>query len=163
MPHADVRNNNVRRLPPREKRLLIVVFLLALVTIFPPWLLRNRQFENLKAVRDHISQIEPRWRDFQHQNAGFDDVQLFDYTGGDGMFGAYGRVPSDQHLAKLEKFMTSTEPPRPVYVGAVQVLDQETIELLKKLNNSEPDGAANGSQPIRAKTSSTSSSAGSRR
>ena len=42
-----------------------------------------------------------------------DDVHLFGFTGGDGMFGAYGYVTTDEEVGELKKFMERTSPPRP--------------------------------------------------
>jgi hypothetical protein len=108
---------------PREKRLLIVFLLLAFVVVFTPSIFRNTEVDHLTAIRAHISQIQSRWLDFQRQNAGFEDIRFFDYAGGDGMFAACGQVSSGQDLAKLRQFMQNTEPPRPIYLDAVEVMD----------------------------------------
>ena len=88
-------------------------------------------------------------------------VQLFAYTGGDGMFGASGEIASEEDLSKLRKFMESTSPPRPIYLNFVQVLGPEFFEFARK--QAEPGGAANRSQPVRPETNRTSAAAGSGR
>jgi hypothetical protein len=150
------------RLTPRAKRLLVI----AMVT---PWLflivyygapMLNSQRRHLIAVEGHIAKIAPQWEKFRAEHPGFQDVKLFAYTDGDGMFGANGYVANDEQVAELKKFMEGTGSPRPIYVGSVHVVGPEFFEFQKK---SEPNGAANGSQPIRSETNQTSSAAGSRR
>jgi hypothetical protein len=158
-------NNNVRPhnmlelITSRGKRLLII----AMVT---PWLflvvyygtpLLNSQTRHLRAVRAHIEKISPDWDQFRAQHRGFDQVTLFAYTGGDGMFGAHGYVDTDQQLTELRRFMESTVPPRPVFLEFVRVFG------LEPTNNAEQGAAANGSQPFSSDTNRTSSAAGSRR
>ncbi|MGZ4974759.1 MAG: hypothetical protein ACXWDN_18535 [Limisphaerales bacterium] len=147
---------------PRAKRLLVI----AMVT---PWLflivyygapMLNSQRRNLMAVEDHIAKIAPQWERFRAGHPGFQDVKLFAYTDGDGMFGANGYVATDEQVSELRKFMESTGSPRPIYVGSVHVVGPEFVEFQKK---SEPDGAANRSQPIRIQTNRTSVAAGSDR
>jgi hypothetical protein len=146
----------------RAKRLLVI----AIVT---PWLflivyygapMLNSQRRNLMAVEDHIAKIGPQWEKFRAEHPGFQDVKLFAYTDGDGMFGANGYVATDEQVSELKKFMESTISPRPIYVGSIHVVGPEFFDFQKK---SEPNGAANGSQPIRSETNRTSSAAGSRR
>src|SRR5689334_6916682 len=109
----------MRGFTPREKRLLCMAVLLLCIVPFAPMF--NSQFRHLHQVEAHISAVSPQWDEFRRKNPGFEAVHLFAYTGGDGMFGASGSVPSDEHLAKLRAFMESTHPPRPVFVDAVQI------------------------------------------
>jgi hypothetical protein len=153
------------QLTPRAKRLLVI----AMVT---PWLflavyygapLLNSQMQHLRAVDEHLAKIAPRWEGFRVTHPGFDQVKLFAYTGGDGMFGACGQVASEEQISELRRFMESTLPPRPVYLGAVQVVGPDYFELMRGAGKSEPGGAANRSQPVRPDTNSTSAAAGSGR
>jgi hypothetical protein len=150
---------------PRAKRLLII----AIVT---PWLflivyygapMLNSQRRNLDSVHEHIEKISPQWDQFRAEHRGFDKAHLFAWTGSNGLFGVWGEVPSDAHIAELRAFMESTKPPRPVYLESLFVVDPKAIEFLENARKSEPGGAANGSQPIRSETNRTSSAAGSRR
>lgn len=114
-----------------------MVLALILLVKFTPSVLKSNQGQNLEAIRSHISETQSQWQQFQRQNAGFEGVHFFGYTGGEGMFGAYGEVPSAGHVLELRKFMESTLPPRPVYMGAIQVRGPE-MTALKKENNSAP-------------------------
>lgn len=83
-------------------------------------------------MEEHISKITPEWESFRVKHAGLQDVKLFAYTGGDGMFGANGTVATDEELAQLRKFMESTHPPRPVFVDTVSVVGPEILEFQRK-------------------------------
>ena len=120
----------MRKLYPREIRLLCISAGLACIVPFAP--LMNSQLRHLRQVRAHVSSIRSEWNAFKSQNDGFELVEFFDYTGGDGMFGAYGYVPTEQHMSKLEAFLQSTQPPRPLYLKNVGVLDPESFDELKK-------------------------------
>jgi hypothetical protein len=108
-------------LTPRAKRLLVMAmvipWLCVIVMLVTPML--NSQTRHLRAAEKHIEKVTPQWENFRATHPGFEKVQLFAYTGGDGMFGASGEVASDEKLSELRKFMESTSPPRPVYIGAV--------------------------------------------
>ena len=156
-----VRPNNMRKPTPREKRLLLLAAILVCIVPFAPML--NSQLRHLRQVRAHIGAVAPQWEAFQRQNPGFESVQLFAYTGGDGMFGAAGHVPTHGHVQMLKAFMERSSPPRPIFVGAVQIVDQEAIGYLKAHERAEPDGAANRSQPVTPGTNRTSAAAGSGR
>jgi hypothetical protein len=112
---------------------------------------------NVYRVQKHISRVMPLWQEFQRKNRGFEQVRFYSYTDGGGMFSAIGEVATDADRAKLRAFMESTNPPRPVYLGGLRVLELE--EKIK----AEQDAAANGSQPFSSETNRTSSAAGSRR
>lgn len=114
-----------------------------------PWLflavyfgapLLNPQTRHLRAVDAHIEKIAPQWDQFRAAHHGFEKVNLFAYTGRDGVFGANGYVATDAQLAELRKFMESTSPPRPVYVGSVHVVGPEGSEFQKE---PEPDAPTN--------------------
>lgn len=127
----------MRMLKHREVRLLAIAALLACIVPFAPRF--NPQLRHLQQVERHITIIRPQWEDFKRQNAGFEFIQFFSYTGGDGLFGAYGYVPSEQHLASLKAFMESTNPPRPLYLKAVLVVAQEEFDDLARRTMTEPD------------------------
>jgi hypothetical protein len=111
------------------KRLFIAMAALCvLVLMFSPFL--NSQTRHLWAIDGHIAKIDPLWRDFRATHSGFEGVELFGYTGGDGMFGAYGYIATDAQLEQLRKFMESTAPPRPVYLESVRVVGQQEYEMM---------------------------------
>jgi hypothetical protein len=118
------------KLTPRGKRLLIILavtpWLFLLVYYGSPYL--NSQRRHLMAIDQHIQKIGPQWDRFRAEHKGFEKVELFGYTGGDGMFGAYGRVASDEQVEQLRKFMESTSPPRPIYVHSVDVVGEDLFE-----------------------------------
>jgi hypothetical protein len=155
--------------PPRRKRLLVLFGVVVVIGLLKPfWGPRydfffnehfNSQWKHLRQVREHIEAIRPRWNAFTNQNAGYEMVKLFPYTAEDGMFGAAWQVVSEEQLANLQKFMESTTPPRPIYLG-VQVVAPETFKILRFQGQS--GSSTNMGQPIRSETSRPSSAAGSR-
>jgi len=126
------------KLTPRAKRLLVIAAATPFVCLLVLWAAPkfNSQSRNLAAVRQHIESIQPQWDEFAKAD-GFQFVELYAYTGGSGMFAASGYVPSEDHLAKLKAFMESTSPPRPVDLGAVQVLEPEAFEVMRKAKEAE--------------------------
>ena len=111
-------------------------------TVFPNrWFLRfNSQHLHLQQIKAHLETIEPQWREFQAHNPEFKDVELSQYTGGDGMFAAFGTICStneEASLKRLERFMVDTKPPRPVYLRAVQVLSPEDMEQRERFRRSK--------------------------
>lgn len=128
------------RLTPRAKRLLVIMmvtpFLFLAVFFGAPML--NPQMRNLAAVRRHIEEIEPQWREFK-KNPDFQFVELFAWTGSNGLFGAYGELPTEESLHELVEFMQNTTPPRPIYLGAVRVWDRESFEEMRQMRMSEPE------------------------
>ncbi len=139
-------------------RLLLLMALLACIVPFAPML--NSQSRHLGQVSAHIEAVAPQWEAFKRQNPSFESVRLFAYTGGDGMFGASGQVPTDEHMQKLRAFMEGTKPPRPVFVEAVQVVDQAAIDYLKAHDGAEPSGAANRREPVSSRPNRTSAAVG---
>jgi hypothetical protein len=141
----------MRKFSQREKILLLIALVLAALvpfawkTPFAPIL--NSQTRHMRQVRSYIAQITPQWDTFRRQNPGFEMVTLGAWTGRDGMFGAFGMVPSEEHLKRLKAFMESTMPPRPVYI-AVQVVGQEAIDDLKDRYGSKPSGSTNRSRLV---------------
>jgi hypothetical protein len=99
-----------------------------MVLIVTPML--NSQTRNLEAIDKHIAKIAPQWGNFRSTHPGFQQVELFHYTGGDGLFRAYGFVASDEQLAQLRKFMESTAPPRLVYLDMVHVAGPKDFEVM---------------------------------
>jgi hypothetical protein len=127
-----------KEITPRGKRLLIIAMV-------APWLflavyfgtpLLNSQARHMREVDAHIAKITAQWYRFRAEHTGFNDVRLFVYTGGDGMFGAYGNVATDAQVLELRKFMESTAPPRPVYLGAVHVVGPPLSEFRNKSEHS---------------------------
>src|SRR5687767_1739038 len=105
----------MRTLTRHEKILLLIALIVGIVfslRSFLPWH-ENIQFTNLQKIEAHIKSIQPKWKEFKANNPGYEDVTLTAYTGGDGMFGAFGKVPTDAHAAKLKNFLVRTQPPRP--------------------------------------------------
>ena len=80
---------------------------------------------NLPRIQSHISKIQPEWQEFQRENSGFEGVRFYSFTGGNGMFSAIGEVKTEADLAKLKRFMESTDPPRPVFLYGLRVLESE--------------------------------------
>jgi hypothetical protein len=136
------------KLTPRARRLLVI----AMVT---PWLylvvyygspLLNSQRRHLSSVEGHIGNIAPLWDKFRTEHPGFQEVHLFAYTGGDGMFGAWGYVASDAQVSELRKFMESTMPPRPIFLNSVHVVGPEYFEHARDANKHEPSSPAQGTR-----------------
>jgi hypothetical protein len=128
------------KLTPRAKRLLVIMvvtpFLFLAVFFGAPML--NPQMRNLAAVRRHIDKIDPHWLEFK-TNPDFEFVELFAWTGSNGLFGVYGELPTEESLHELKEFMQQTDPPRPIYLGAVRVWDQELFEEMRTLRKSEQE------------------------
>lgn len=87
-------------------------------------------------IRRHISDIQPEWQEFQRNNKGFQDVRFSSFTGENGMFSAVGEVKTEADLAKLNRFMESTDPPRPIFLHGLRVLEsgqriQAQIEVIQ--------------------------------
>ena len=146
----------------RAKRLLVLAMvtpLLFLIVYYGAPTLSS-QTRHLRAIESHIEKIAPQWNKFRAEHSGFENVRLFAYTDGDGMFGANGHVATHEHMLELRKFMESTSPPRPVYVGSIRVVGPGFFEFQK---NSEEAVPTNGSPPVRLETNSTPSSTGFRR
>lgn len=80
---------------------------------------------NLSRIQRHISKIQPEWQEFQRNNNGFEEVRFYSFTGGNGMFSAVGEVKTEADLAKLNRFMESTDPPRPIFLRGLRVLESE--------------------------------------
>lgn len=111
---------------PNDRKLLIVLSCVLTLAFFTIW---NSQIMNLQRVQRHISRVTPIWQDFQRKNSGFERVRFYSFTGGDGMFSAVGEVSTDADRAKLREFMESTDPPRPIHLGGLRVLElEERIE-----------------------------------
>src|SRR5437899_2089394 len=92
---------------PKTTNRLVGLFIIAMVT---PWLflavyfgtpMLNSQTRHMRAVDAHIEKIAPQWERFRAEHPGFDDVKLFAYTDGDGMFGARGYVVSAAQVSEL--------------------------------------------------------------
>ena len=96
---------------------------------------------NLRRIQKHITHIAPKWDEFQDQNNGFEDVRFIPFTGGGGMFSAYGKVATEEDLAKLKKFMESTNSPRPIDLRSIRVLEREDM-IERQYKKSEAEQAA---------------------
>jgi hypothetical protein len=124
------------RLTPRAKRLLIILMItpfLYLAVYYGAPMLPSQQ-RNLRWVECHIEDIQSEWREFK-RDPDYQYVELFAWTGSNGAFGAYGNLPTEQHLEKLKSFMEGTRPPRPVYLGCVRVCDRELFEEMKMIRS----------------------------
>ena len=93
------------RLTPRAKRLLIILmitpFLYLAVYYGAPML--PSQLHNLRLIERHIEDIQPQWREFK-RDPDYQFVELFAWTGSNGLFGAYGelsRSPKTGRGAKI--------------------------------------------------------------
>lgn len=105
-----------------DRKLLIVLAGVLVATFFFHW---NSQPMNLSRIQKHISDIQPEWQEFQRKNSGYDGVRFYSFTGGNGMFSAIGEVKTQADLAKLRQFMESTDPPRPIFMRGLRVLESE--------------------------------------
>jgi hypothetical protein len=82
----------------------------------------------------------------------------------DGFFWLYGDVLQDAQGAVLVLSANTRNAVNPNGASTYHLDDfAEVLTMVQKDKNTEPNGAANGSQPIRSETNSTSSAAGSRR
>lgn len=144
----------MRKYSQREKILLLIALVLAALIPFRPFI--SSQLRHMRQVQSHIAQITPQWDTFRRQNSGFEMVTLGAWTGRDGLFGAFGMVPSEEHRQRLKAFMESTLPPRPVYL-TVQVVGQEVIDDLKDRYGSKSSGSTNRSWPVGKETNQTPS------
>jgi hypothetical protein len=97
----------------------------------------NAQARNLLAVERHIKAIRPSWQKLKSTTRGFDCVHLFAYTGSNGVLGAYGVVPSSQHLARVRAFLESTKPPTGLYLAPVRVGDEDDYRYTRSRELSE--------------------------
>lgn len=120
------------------------------------------QYVHLRQVKQHVTQIARDWTTFRSTNSGLDLVSFYPETRGDGLFGVRGYVTSEAHAAQAIQFVQSTHPPRPMYTNQLQVVDAESYAFYREMF-SGPGGAANGNQPIRSETNSTTAATGSRR
>ena len=82
----------------------------------------------MKQVKKHIEKITPAWNSFKSTNSGFELVKFRVYTGGDGMFGIFGWVTSEQQKQAVIHFVTETRPPRELYTNALQVVSPDSFQ-----------------------------------
>jgi len=135
----------------------VAVYLLVIFVV-KPLLPDSPQIANMKRVKAHIVAIEPSWQTFKNTNAGFDLVWFWPDTREDGLFGVRGYVTSQVQVAQILAFVTNSRPPRPLYTEQLKVVDSESFAFYREFwtpTNSEPGGAANRSQPVRAGTNRT--------
>jgi hypothetical protein len=129
-----------------------VVFAVTWFVYFPhsPW---GKQEANLKLASQHRPLVEQRLR----RMPGTELVKVGRFTGLGGSMSVYGEVADQQTAEAVIREVMATVPP-------VTVDFHLTVGRTDKIERVvEPDGAANGSQPIRSETNSTSQAAGSRR
>jgi hypothetical protein len=140
---------------PRGRRLLAVAMITPalLLCLHYGAPLLNSEVRHLRAVDEHIRKIDPQWNQFRAQHPGLEQVTLFAYPGGDGLFGAYGYVAYDDKIRELRKFMESTSPPRPVFLDSVHVAGSKSYEVPKILM--ARTAAANRCQPVCSETNQT--------
>src|SRR5260370_34589934 len=55
----------------------------------------NSQATHLRQIEAHIEAIQPQWKAFCEQHPEMAKVELFAFTGGAGLFGAAGEIPSE--------------------------------------------------------------------
>ena len=100
---------------------------------------------NLPRIEKHISKIQPEWQKFMCENREFERVRFYAFTGGNGMFSAIGEVNTEEDLAKLKRFMESTDPPRPVFMRGLRVRErEEKIQEQIDAIHAEQDAPSNG-------------------
>ena len=99
----------------------ILIYLLGIFVV-KPLLPPSSQEVHMKQVKRHVEKITSAWNTFKSTNSGFELVRFRVYTGGDGMFGIYGWVTSEQQKQAVINFVTETSPPRELYTNALQVV-----------------------------------------
>jgi hypothetical protein len=131
---------------PSDRKLLIVLACVLIATFFIIW---NSQIMNLRRIQRHISKIQPEWQEFQRKNSGYERVRFYSFTGRNGMFSAVGEVKTEADLEKLKRFMESTNPPRPVFMRGLRVLESvEKIQAhIDAIHEAEQAVAPNRSLP----------------
>lgn len=139
-----------------------VMVYLIVVFVVKPLLPPSSQEVHMRQVKDHIAAIAPSWAAFKTTNQGFELVKFSVYTGEDGVFRVSGCVTSEVQVATLLTFLAETHPPTPLYTNGLRVLAPDEFQTWKEVL-SEPDGAANRSQPISPSTTRASAAAGSGR
>jgi hypothetical protein len=143
----------------REFVLALVVVWLFIAFLFPDtvfpnsWFKRfNSQAVHLQQIQAHIDAIQPQWQTFLKEHPEMSKVQLDAYTGGDGMFAAFGFVPTDAAIVTVSNFMQSTKPPRPIYLEALWVREGETnnaaqsVEKMRRLSIGKSNATATGAE-----------------
>jgi hypothetical protein len=135
---------------PSDRKLLIFLACVLIATFYIIW---NSQVMNLPRIEKHISKIQPEWQEFQRENSGFEDVRFYSFTGGNGMFSAVGEVKTEADLAKLQRFMESTDPPRPIHMGGLRVLESvEKIQAQIDAIHAEQDGTGQPATRFQSKS-----------
>jgi len=107
---------------PFNRKILVFLACAVIATFYILW---TSQPMNLGRIENHIRKIQPEWQAFQRENNGFEDVRFSVFTGGNGMFAAVGEVATVAERAKLKEFMESTNPPRPIFLRSLRVLELE--------------------------------------
>ena len=130
----------------------VAVFAVTWLFYFPhsPW---GKQKANLKLADQHRPIVEQRLR----QIPGADLVRVAHYTGLGGSLSVSGHVTNEQTAEVLITEVMGTAPPVTVDFNLI-VGGTDSVQRIV-----EPNGAANGSQPVRSETNRTSSTPGSRR
>jgi len=126
----------MRRISKRE--IFLIGFVLVLLISSPWFPYLSSQHRNLKKVREHIATIQPEWSVFLPDNPGCRLVELFPYTGKDGLLGLSGEVASTNDFDALKGFIEQTDPPRPIHM-LVKVInhDLETYGILVEARQAE--------------------------
>lgn len=119
-----------------DRKLLMVLGCVLAIAFYMHW---NSQPMNLGRIERHISEIRPLWEEFQRKNSGFENVRFYPFTGGNGMFSAVGEVATVEQRSKLKEFMESTNPPRPVFIRSLRVVELvEMIEAAEESSGVDP-------------------------
>lgn len=130
----------------------VAAYVLARVAI--ALLPESPQTINRRQVTEHIKAIEPQWERFKSTNSGFDLIEFWADTRGDGLFGVRGYLTSEVQVAELLTFITNSQPPRALYTNQLEVVDADRMADFRNAfrgTNSELRGSANGNQPSRSR------------
>lgn len=126
----------MRKLSKRETILTGLVLALLAASPWFPYL--SPQIRNLQRVREHIATIQPEWTKFLSDHPGCRLVELFPYTGKDGLLGVNGEVASTNDLDALMGFLKQTKPPRPIQMFArVSNRDLDDYQILVEARKAE--------------------------
>ena len=105
----------------------ILIYLLGIFVV-KPLLPPSSQEVHMKQVKRHVEKITSAWNTFKSTNTGFELVTFRVYTGGDGVFGIFGWVTSEQQKQAVIHFVTETGPPRELYTNALQVVSPDYFQ-----------------------------------
>ncbi len=131
---------------------LVGTFTIAWLVYFPhsPW---GKQEANLKLAHLHKPIVVEKLR----HTEGAEQVNVGVYTGLGGALAIGGKVKDSETAERVVADVMAPTPRVPIDFN-ISISDTDMLQRVV-----QPNASANGSQPIRSETNSTSSAAGSRR